>query len=89
MSSTPFVMARLDIEQSLFDLNNRIEAMKSEADQFDYFVAVSSGVLCGLMDILWVGEFSLVRGRELTDKEVGEFVKRVAKVLGCKDAYLV
>ena len=78
-------MARLDIEQSLFDLNNRIEAMKSEADQFDYFVAVSSGVLCGLMDILWVGEFSLVRGRELTDKEVGEFVKRVAKVLGCKD----
>lgn len=28
-------MASLDIEQSLFDLNNRIEAMKSEADQFD------------------------------------------------------
>lgn len=78
-------MVSLDIEQSLFDLNNRIEAMKSEADLFDYFVAVSSGVLCGLMDILWVGEFSLARGRELTDKEVGEFVKRVAKVLGCKD----
>lgn len=78
-------MASLDIEQSLFDLNNRIEAMKSEAAQFDYFVAVSSGVLCGLMDILWVGEFSLARGRELTDKEVGEFVKKVAKVLGCKD----
>lgn len=78
-------MVSLDIEQSLFDLNNRIEAKKSEADQFDYFVAVSSGVLRGLMDILWVGEFSLARGRELTDKEVGEFVKRVAKVLGCKD----
>ena len=28
-------MASLDIEQSLFDLNNRIEAMKREADQFD------------------------------------------------------
>lgn len=27
-------MASLDIEQSLFDLSNRIEAMKSEADQF-------------------------------------------------------
>lgn len=78
-------MASLDIEKSLFDLNNRIEAMKSEVDQFDYFVAVSSGVLCGLMDILWVGEFSLDRGRKLADKEVGEFVKRVAKVFGCKD----
>lgn len=77
-------MASLNIEQSLFDLNNRIDAMQSNADQLDYFIAVSSGILCGLMDILWVGELSLARGRELSEDGVKKIVKKVAKGLGYK-----
>ena len=78
-------MASLDFEKTIFELNNQIGSMTSKADQLDYFVAVASGIVCGLMDILWVGDFSLERGRELSDKEVGEFVKNVAKAFGCKD----
>lgn len=78
-------MASLDIGKTIFDLNNQIDSMKSKADQLDYFVAVASGIVCGLMDILWVGEFSLDRGRALADEEVGDFVKKVAKAFGCKD----
>lgn len=78
-------MASLDFEKTIFELNNQIGSMTSKADQLDYFVAVASGIVCGLMDILWLGDFSLERGRELSDKEVGEFVKNVAKAFGCKD----
>lgn len=78
-------MASLDIERTIFNLNNQIDSLKSQADQLDYFVAVASGIVCSLMDILWVGDFSLNRGRAMADEEVGNFVKKVAKRLGCKD----
>ena len=35
-----------------------------EADKLDYIVAVSSGVLAGLIDVFYAGEFSLDRASE-------------------------
>ena len=78
-------IANTDIEKTLFELDKQIDMLSSHADQIDYFVAIASGVICGMMDILWVGEFDLWRGRGCAQEEVEEFVKKTANLLGCKD----
>lgn len=59
--------------------------LSSQADKYDYLVSVGSGILCGMLDIFWVGEFSLERGRNIASDRIDEFVKKAAKMLGCKD----
>ena len=58
--------------------------LSSQADTIDYLVSVASGVLCGLLDVLWVGDFNLERGREIASDKVETFVKRAAKLTGCE-----
>lgn len=29
------------------------------ADKLDYLVAIASGIICGMLDVFWVGEFSI------------------------------
>lgn len=74
-----------DFEKSIYDLQQQINGTISQADKLDYFVSVASGMMCGMLDILWVGDFSLESGRDIADEKVNEFVKKVAKVSGCKD----
>lgn len=78
-------IADIDFEKSIYDLQEQINGMISEADKLDYFVSVASGMMCGMLDILLVGDFSLESGRAIADEKVNEFVKKVAKVSGCKD----
>mgnify|MGYP003374143642 FL=1 len=74
-----------DFDKIIFDLDCQVDLLSSQADKYDYLVSVGSGILCGLLDILWVGEFSLERGRNIANDKVDEFVKKTAKMLGCKD----
>lgn len=53
----------LIFDKAIFDLNSQIELLSSQADHLDYVVAIASGIACGLLDILWVGEFDLANGR--------------------------
>ena len=53
-------------------------------DKFDYLVSIGSGVLCGLLDILWVGSFCLERGRSIASDGIDSFVAKTARLLGCK-----
>ena len=55
-----------------------------KADKIDYIVAVSSGVLSGLVDIFYVGEFSLDRAQEWGTDKVEEVVIRTAQASGYK-----
>lgn len=73
-----------DFDRIIYDLDGQIDLLSSRADNLDYLVAVASGILCGLLDILWVGEFSLERGREIASDKVDAFVKKAAKFTGCK-----
>lgn len=57
----------------------------SHTDKLDYLVAIASGLLCGMMDILLVGEFDLARGQNITDKKVNKFVQKTAEKLNCKN----
>ena len=78
-------VASTDIEKTIYELNKQIYTLSSHADQIDYFVAVASGVICSMMDILWVGEFDLARGRAFAQDEVEDLVKKTANLLGYKD----
>ena len=48
-----------DLDQIIYDLDSQIVLLSSQVDTLDYLVAVASGVLCGMLDVLWVGEFNL------------------------------
>lgn len=55
-----------------------------EADKLDYIVAVSSGVLAGLIDVFFVGTFSLDRASEWGKEQIDQVVKKVARIEGCQ-----
>jgi hypothetical protein len=71
-----------DLDRIIYDLDSQIDLLSSQADKYDYLVSIGSGVLCGLLDILWVGSFSLERGRNITSNEIDGFVTKIAKLLG-------
>ncbi|WP_253197634.1 hypothetical protein [Clostridium algidicarnis] len=78
-------VANPNIEQIIYDLDNQIQMISSQADKLDYLVSISSGILCGMIDMLWVGDFDLAAGRDIADEKVNGFVKKTAKLIGCED----
>ena len=79
MSDTDF-----DLDRIIYDLDGQIDLLSSQADALDYLISVASGILCGMLDILWVGEFNLEHGREIASDKVEAFVKKAAKLTGCE-----
>ena len=77
--------AEYDLDRIIFDLDSKIDLLSSQADKYDYLISIGSGVLCGLLDILWVGDFTLERGRGIANDKIDSFVTKTAKLLGCKD----
>lgn len=77
-------IARNDLDAVIYDLDKQIELLSSQADKWDYLVAVASGILCGMLDILWVGDFSLKKGRVFASDKVDGFVEKTANLLGFK-----
>ena len=74
-----------DLDRIIFDLDTKLEALSNNAGNLDYLVSIASGLLCGTLDILWVGDFSLEAGREYASDTVDNFVKKTAKMLECKE----
>ena len=72
------------LEKKIFDLDSKIDMLSSHADTLDYLVSIGSGVLCGILDIIWVNKFDLQRGTAIANDTINNFVIRVAKMLGCK-----
>lgn len=79
------INSEYDFDRIIFDLDNKIDLLSSQAEVADYLISIGSGLLCGVLDILWTGEFDLARGRELGSNAIDTFVKQTAKLLGCKD----
>lgn len=72
---------KFDFDKIIYDLNSQIELLSCQADNLDYIVAIASGMACGLLDILWVGEFDLQSGRSIASDKVDSFVKKAAEML--------
>lgn len=61
----------------------RIPEMEyDKPDKTDYIVAASCGVLTGLLDSFWVGEFSLSSAQEWGRSKANRFVVKVAQMRG-------
>lgn len=73
-----------EIESALEEFNSEIDRLTNHADGMDYMVAVGSGVLAGIIDIIFVEDFSLDRANNLGDKKVDNFVIKIAKQQGYK-----
>lgn len=72
---------KFDFDKIIYDLNSQIELLSCQADNLDYIVAIASGMACGLLDILWVGEFDLQSGHSIVSDKVDSFVKKTAEML--------
>lgn len=73
-----------DLDKIIYDLDSQINLLSGQADKLDYLISIGSGMLCSLMDILWVGKFSLEHGRGVASNEIDGFVTKTAKLLGYK-----
>ena len=62
-------------------LNIEIDQLTNTADGLDYTVAVACGILTGILDSLWVGEFSLEEANVWGTKKVNNMVIRVAEIV--------
>lgn len=77
------IQDEIDIKQSEIDsLDSEIEKLTNHADAFDNIVSVGSGIIAGIIDSLWVGEFSFDRGTEWGDEKVNKFVIQTAQKKG-------
>lgn len=75
-------------ETEILTLNETIESingLRPECDKLDYALAVSSGALCGIIDIFLVGKPGESPLGNITDKCYEERTKGFAKMLGWKD----
>ena len=80
---TDEVNARLnEIDDKIADLDISIDRLTNHADKLDYIVAAASGILTGLLDVFFVGEFNLREGRDWSSEKINDLVKKIAKSQG-------
>lgn len=72
------------LEDRIAVLNTDIDRLTNHADGLDYAVAVGSGILCGVIDSLFVGEFNFEKAKDNTHEQVKDFIMAIAKKNGYK-----
>ena len=78
--------ALLDKNQAMIDeVNLDIDRLTNHADGIDYAVAVGCGVLTGLIDAFFVGEFDFVGSREKVGEKFDQLVSKKANELREKE----
>lgn len=70
------------LNRELARVNQEVERYTNHADKADYAFAVASGVLAGLVDSLFVGEFSLEYANQWGNQQAEKLVLKVAKYQG-------
>ena len=60
---------KYDLDQIVFDLDAQMDLLSSHADGGDYLAAIGSGLICGILDVVWGGAFDLRRGREWSSSQ--------------------
>ncbi len=71
------------LNKSLASVNEKLEQCVSKADQLDYLLAIASGILCGAIDSLYVGQLTVTADDiKLSHKQVNEFIEKYAKKKG-------
>ena len=71
-------------QKSIDELDTEIDRLTNHADYLDNTIAVSSGVLTGLIDSFFVGEFNFAELKADSNKLVNNFIETYAKKEGYK-----
>lgn len=74
----------LNVQKNIDEYNKEIEKLTNHADGWDNLVAVCSGVLCGLIDSFFVGEFNFAELKADANKHVNKFIESYARMNGYK-----
>lgn len=72
------------IDNEVAKLNTEIERLTGHADGLDYMVAVASGILCGMIDSFFVGEWNFQKAKAISNEEINRKVMEFAKKQGWK-----
>ena len=70
------------------ELNKKMEELTIDADAWDYYISALSGIMAGIIDIVFVGELSfknLNECNEIGSNKINDMVKKVAKHCGYKE----
>lgn len=67
------------------DVNSEIDRLTNHADGIDYTVAVGCGVLTGLIDVFFVGEFDFSGSREKVGEKFNQLITKKANELREKE----
>ena len=71
-------------EVKIMDLDSEIDRLTNHSDGLDYTIAVASGIITGIIDSFFVGEFSIERANEWGNDKVNSFVIKIANNRGYK-----
>ena len=79
------IEARMRANQEFINkINVDIDRLTNNSDSLDYTVAVASGLLTGMIDSFFVGEFNFAELKSDADKHVNKFIENYAKFRGYK-----
>lgn len=70
------------LNERIDELNVDIARLTNHADGFDYAIAACSGIICGLIDSFYVGEFDFETLKVDAHKHVNKFIEKYAKLNG-------
>lgn len=73
-----------ETEDLLSEKSSQIDKYTSKADKLDIILAMCSGILSGIIDSVFVGEFSLENANNWGNDKVEKFVLNIAKSKGYK-----
>lgn len=63
----------------LQEYNKQLRSFINQADAIDYTIAISSGILAGIIDSFFVGDFSLSEGKKWGNEQLEKIVKKLGK----------
>ena len=91
-SNISSILAETDIkkkveanQKKLNDLETEIDRLTNQADKWDYTIAIGCGILAGLLDAIWVGEFNYAELKADSHKHINKFIEFYAKCTGYED----
>ena len=70
------------LQQKVDDINSEVAKFTNEADWLDNTVAAASGIICGIIDSVFVGEFSFEKANEWGNEKTNNFVVKIAQSQG-------
>lgn len=72
-------------DNKIKELNKEIERLTNHADGLDYLLAVSSGIIAGLIDIFVVGEWNFQNAKAISNEQINKKIQSFAENQGYKD----